>query len=86
MLRAGHAENALPQSATATVNCRIFPGVPASQVEQVLREQARAGGISGGARDALDATLAGLRRRSGEAGSGGSVAESQGGSGGAGSQ
>jgi carboxypeptidase PM20D1 len=25
-LRAGHAENALPQSATATVNCRIFPG------------------------------------------------------------
>jgi acetylornithine deacetylase/succinyl-diaminopimelate desuccinylase-like protein len=38
MLRAGHAENALPQSATATVNCRIFPGVPASQVEQVLRD------------------------------------------------
>ncbi len=27
MLRAGHAENALPQSATATVNCRVFPGV-----------------------------------------------------------
>ncbi len=27
MLRGGHAENALPQSATATVNCRIFPGV-----------------------------------------------------------
>jgi acetylornithine deacetylase/succinyl-diaminopimelate desuccinylase-like protein len=26
MLRAGHAENALPQSATATVNCRVFPG------------------------------------------------------------
>jgi acetylornithine deacetylase/succinyl-diaminopimelate desuccinylase-like protein len=26
MLRAGHAENALPQSATATINCRIFPG------------------------------------------------------------
>jgi len=38
MLRAGHAENALPQSATATVNCRIFPGVPVSEVEQVLRE------------------------------------------------
>jgi acetylornithine deacetylase/succinyl-diaminopimelate desuccinylase-like protein len=36
-LRAGHAENALPQSATATVNCRIFPGVAASEVEQVLR-------------------------------------------------
>ena len=26
MLSGGHAENALPQSATATVNCRIFPG------------------------------------------------------------
>jgi acetylornithine deacetylase/succinyl-diaminopimelate desuccinylase-like protein len=38
MLRAGHAENALPQSATATVNCRIFPGVAVSEVEQVLRE------------------------------------------------
>jgi acetylornithine deacetylase/succinyl-diaminopimelate desuccinylase-like protein len=38
MLRAGHAENALPQSATATVNCRIFPGVAVSEVEQVLHE------------------------------------------------
>jgi len=37
MLRAGHAENALPQSATATVNCRIFPGVAAAEVERVLR-------------------------------------------------
>jgi len=37
MLKAGHAENALPQSATATVNCRIFPGVPASDVEATLR-------------------------------------------------
>ena len=27
MLRGGHAQNALPQSATATINCRIFPGV-----------------------------------------------------------
>jgi len=38
MLSAGHAENALPQSATATVNCRIFPGIPVSEVEQVLRD------------------------------------------------
>ncbi len=38
MLRAGHAENALPQSATATVNCRIFPGVSVAEVEQRLRE------------------------------------------------
>jgi carboxypeptidase PM20D1 len=28
MLKGGHAENALPQSATATVKCRVFPGVP----------------------------------------------------------
>jgi len=37
MLKAGHAENALPQSATATVNCRIFPGVPAAAVENALK-------------------------------------------------
>ena len=36
MLQAGHAENALPQSATATVNCRIFPGTPVTDVQQVL--------------------------------------------------
>jgi acetylornithine deacetylase/succinyl-diaminopimelate desuccinylase-like protein len=38
MLRAGHAENALPQSATATVNCRVFPGVPVSEVEEALKQ------------------------------------------------
>jgi len=38
MLRGGHAENALPQSATATVNCRIFPGVPAADVLQTLKQ------------------------------------------------
>lgn len=38
MLQAGHAENALPQSATATVNCRVFPGVPVSAVESALRQ------------------------------------------------
>lgn len=37
MLEAGHAENALPQSATATVNCRIFPGVPVASVESALK-------------------------------------------------
>jgi len=36
MLRAGHAENALPQSATATVNCRIFPGVAVKDVGETL--------------------------------------------------
>lgn len=38
MLQAGHAENALPQSATATVNCRIFPGVPAAEVLSALKQ------------------------------------------------
>lgn len=38
MLRAGHAENALPQSATATVNCRVFPGVPVAEVKGVLKQ------------------------------------------------
>jgi acetylornithine deacetylase/succinyl-diaminopimelate desuccinylase-like protein len=33
MLKGGHADNALPQSANATVNCRIFPG---NSVEDVL--------------------------------------------------
>jgi len=38
MLRGGHAENALPQSATATVNCRIFPGVSVEEVRGVIQE------------------------------------------------
>ncbi|CAN0593194.1 unnamed protein product, partial [Laminaria digitata] len=38
MLTAGHAENALPQSATATVNCRIFPGEGAAATEAKLKE------------------------------------------------
>ena len=37
MLQAGHAENALPQSATATVNCRIFPGVAVADFEETLK-------------------------------------------------
>jgi acetylornithine deacetylase/succinyl-diaminopimelate desuccinylase-like protein len=40
MLDAGHAENALPQSARATVNCRILPGEPAAEVEATLRRLA----------------------------------------------
>ena len=38
MLTAGHAENALPQSATATVNCRIFPGEGAAATEAKLKQ------------------------------------------------
>jgi acetylornithine deacetylase/succinyl-diaminopimelate desuccinylase-like protein len=45
MLRAGHAENALPQSATATVNCRIFPGVEVTEVEETLKRVAGNPGI-----------------------------------------
>jgi acetylornithine deacetylase/succinyl-diaminopimelate desuccinylase-like protein len=37
MIQGGHAVNALPQRATATVNCRMFPGVDASDVERTLR-------------------------------------------------
>lgn len=37
MMEAGHAENALPQAARATVNCRILPGEPAADVEATLR-------------------------------------------------
>jgi len=37
MLAGGHAENALPQKATATVNCRIFPGVEARAVQATLQ-------------------------------------------------
>src|SRR5436309_9490563 len=40
MMAAGHAENALPQSARLTVNCRILPGEPASDVEATLRRLA----------------------------------------------
>jgi acetylornithine deacetylase/succinyl-diaminopimelate desuccinylase-like protein len=40
MLRGGHAQNALPQSATANVNCRIFPGVPIDSVHDTLQQLA----------------------------------------------
>lgn len=36
MLQGGHAENALPQTAQATVNCRILPGHDAAVVQQTL--------------------------------------------------
>ena len=37
MLEGGHADNALPQSARATVNCRIMPGVQPKDVEAELK-------------------------------------------------
>ena len=35
-LAAGHANNALPQLATANVNCRILPGVPPESIKETL--------------------------------------------------
>ena len=37
MLDGGHAENALPQRARATVNCRILPGEPPDEVLATLK-------------------------------------------------
>jgi acetylornithine deacetylase/succinyl-diaminopimelate desuccinylase-like protein len=37
MLKAGHANNALPQSATATINCRVFPGMSVEEVKSTLQ-------------------------------------------------
>ena len=36
-LRGGHADNALPQLAEATVNCRMFPGTDPASVLAILR-------------------------------------------------
>jgi acetylornithine deacetylase/succinyl-diaminopimelate desuccinylase-like protein len=36
MVNAGHAENALPQSATAVVNCRILPGEDPDKIKELL--------------------------------------------------
>ncbi|HET8692117.1 MAG TPA: M20/M25/M40 family metallo-hydrolase [Steroidobacteraceae bacterium] len=36
MLRGGHAPNALPQSATVNVNCRVFPGESVESVQSTL--------------------------------------------------
>src|SRR4249919_262806 len=38
MLEGGHADNALPQSAKATVNCRIMPGVDPKDVQAELQQ------------------------------------------------
>ena len=40
MVSAGHAPNALPQRATANVNCRILPGTPVEEVKAKLAELA----------------------------------------------
>jgi acetylornithine deacetylase/succinyl-diaminopimelate desuccinylase-like protein len=42
-LEGGHADNALPQLARATVNCRIMPGVDPAAVHEELKRVAGAG-------------------------------------------
>ena len=37
MVTGGHAENALPESATVTVNCRVYPGVSVAEVQATLQ-------------------------------------------------
>ena len=38
MLQAGHADNALPQTAKATVNCRIMPGIDPKVIQTELQQ------------------------------------------------
>jgi carboxypeptidase PM20D1 len=40
MINGGHAPNALPQRATANINCRIFPGHPRAQIMEELQQVA----------------------------------------------
>jgi acetylornithine deacetylase/succinyl-diaminopimelate desuccinylase-like protein len=42
MLRAGHAENALPQTARAVVNCRMLPEDSPQEVQRILEEEVAA--------------------------------------------
>ncbi|MGZ5987330.1 MAG: M20/M25/M40 family metallo-hydrolase [Caulobacteraceae bacterium] len=61
MLSAGHAQNALPQRATATVNCRIFPGETREQVRETLVKVVADPGVKvspiGGARAESEAPI-----------------------------
>jgi acetylornithine deacetylase/succinyl-diaminopimelate desuccinylase-like protein len=36
LLEGGHADNALPQKAQATINCRVLPGEPIEEVQKTL--------------------------------------------------
>lgn len=36
MLSGGHVENALPESASVIVNCRVYPGVSVDEIQQTL--------------------------------------------------
>src|SRR4029079_16416872 len=45
-LEGGHANNALPQMARATVNCRILPGTPAGEGQPTLTKVVADDGIT----------------------------------------
>jgi acetylornithine deacetylase/succinyl-diaminopimelate desuccinylase-like protein len=45
-IQGGHAVNALPQRASATVNCRVLPGEPIDEVHATLRRVLADDGIS----------------------------------------
>src|SRR5262249_37990559 len=61
-LAGGHAENALPQTATATVNCRMLPGTPQEEGQQVLvRVVADPAVRVSAVRDAVPSPLAALK-------------------------
>lgn len=38
MVQGGHAENALPQTAKAIVNCRVLPGVSEADIQKIITE------------------------------------------------
>lgn len=46
MLEGGHAPNALPQKAVATVNCRIFPGTSSESVKGTIGELVKDLGVT----------------------------------------
>lgn len=45
MLSGGHAQNALPQRASANINCRIFPGTKPAEVMAILKQVADEPGL-----------------------------------------
>ena len=54
----GHADNALPQLATATVNCRIFPGVDPNAIKAELEKIVADPGVAVSRNDNYVASIA----------------------------
>src|SRR5690606_5081298 len=46
MIEGGHAPNALPQRATAVVNCRVFPGHTTAEIQAELERVAATPGVT----------------------------------------